>query len=598
VVTRPRVAVQPPPDTLTYEHYFGLTEKAFSLSADSRFVYESPAYAATSASLLAGIRRREGLLVLTGQIGAGKTTLCRDVVNHLGRNTYRSLVPDPFASREDLLKMLLIDFGVSSIQDVTSGPLGQASRTALGYLLSEFLESLAADAFVVVVIDEAQNLSLPLIEETRLLSDTFGANGRLQIVLVGQPELHAKLQLPEMRQVDQRVCGYHRLGPLSDEAVGGYIQHRLTVAGGRPDRVLFPPEVVHNLHRRTGGVPRLINRVCDRALHLAYERRADSVDVELLDTALIELGPAMLSPTWDSIMFAEPPAPQPPPKAAPKVEPKVHIVEIAPSADASQDFKSEVEHPVTQVLAPPPLAPPPVPAHRIEESQTTSTPFDVAQGSPGRSRGAPEQSPAPRRHPTSERRPASRVVSGSSTGRDRARAERTDWSRDQQSESHVRRLGRLLAGAAIVVTTALTLYVAAMGVSLLVVASTPPELPAVPEAPPRAVAGLSQPDAPAEGSESISVAAFSARSVDAGEYVVAVGLFADDRADHIVDSLAQAGLPVMQRSLRVRQQQLQQVVLGPFLSRSAATAELQRLRQLGGYEDAAVIDSARDTLAQ
>ena len=173
-------------------------------------------------------------LVLTGEIGTGKTTLCRAVLRNLGRKTYSSLVPDPFASREDLLKMLLIDFGVLSIQELTTGPLRQASRTELGYLLSEFLGSLAPDDFAVVIIDEAQNLSLPLIEETRILSDTFGADGRLQIVFVGQPELRAKLKLPEMRQVDQRVCGYHRLAPLNRDAAAGYIQHRLLVAGAPP----------------------------------------------------------------------------------------------------------------------------------------------------------------------------------------------------------------------------------------------------------------------------------------------------------------------------------------------------------------------------
>jgi len=168
----------PSPDTLTYEPFFGLTEKPFSLIADSRFVYASPAYSTTRDSLLAGLRRREGLQVLTGEIGTGKTTLCRAVLRDLGRKTYSSMVPDPFASREDLLKMLLIDFGVLSIQELTSGRLRQASRTELGYLLSEFLDSLTPDAFAVVVIDEAQNLSLPLIEESRILSDTFAADGR------------------------------------------------------------------------------------------------------------------------------------------------------------------------------------------------------------------------------------------------------------------------------------------------------------------------------------------------------------------------------------------------------------------------------------
>jgi cell division septation protein DedD len=176
---------------------------------------------------------------------------------------------------------------------------------------------------------------------------------------------------------------------------------------------------------------------------------------------------------------------------------------------------------------------------------------------------------------------------------------KTDWPRGQRSETYVRRLGRLLAkGAAIVIAGAATLYVAVIGVSLLVVASTPPELPAVPEAPPRAVAALLLPDAPADASAAISEAALGAPSVDAGEYVVAVGLFADDRADQIVDALAQAGLPVMQRSMQFRQQQLQQIVLGPFLSRSAAAEDLQRLRRLGGYDDAVVIDSARGRLAR
>jgi type II secretory pathway predicted ATPase ExeA len=307
-IGEPTAAFPPQPGTLTYEPYFGLKEKPFSLNADSRFVYDSASYLATKEGVLAGIRRREGVLVLTGQIGTGKTTLCRAVLGQLGGEIFSSLVLDPFASREDLLKMLLIDFGVLSIQKLTAASLRQASRTELSYLLADFLNSVAPEAFVVVIIDEAQNLSVPLIEETRLLCDTFGSQGRLQLVFVGQPELHAKLKLPEMRQVDQRICGYYRLPPLTRDAAAGYIQHRLEVAGSLPDRVLFPPEIIDSLYARSGGVPRLINRVCDRALQLTYERRADAVDRELLDTALIEVGSVTLSPTWDSIVFADPPA--------------------------------------------------------------------------------------------------------------------------------------------------------------------------------------------------------------------------------------------------------------------------------------------------
>ena len=560
------VSFQPHAATLTYEPYFGLNEKPFSLNADPRFVYDSPSYIATSESLLAGIRRREGLLVLTGQIGTGKTTLCRAVLEDLGRSTYSSFVPDPFASREDLLKMLLIDFGVLSVQELTTGPLRQASRTELGYLLCEFLDSLAADAFVVVVIDEAQNLSLPLIEETRILSDTFGAQGRLQIVFVGQPELHAKLKSPEMRQVDQRVCGYHRLAPMGRDAVAGYIAHRLQVAAGGRDRSLFPPEVIDTLHSRSGGVARLVNRVCDRALQLAYERRAEGVDREILDTALIEVGSATLSPNWDAIVYAEPPAPQPAaaaaPTPAPPTAPATHAA-TAPPVDDDENFKQQIDHWVAQDLAPPPPRPRPR-RHDVSADQT------------------PVRRPAPRReHP--------------------ARAVKTDWPRDLRSETYIQRLWRLwVRRTAIALAMFVALNVAIAGASLLLDTLTPLVLPALPKAPAPAVSVIALAEAPLTDDAPIAAAPLATAAVDdTAEYLVAVGLFASgDRADQIVDELKQVGLPVMQRTFQLRRQQVQQIVLGPFFSRSDALADLRRLQALGGYDDANVIDSRRDSSAR
>lgn len=153
------------PTGLTYETFYGLKEKPFSLSSDSRFFYHSQSHAPAFDDLLAGIRRRESLNVLTGDIGTGKTTLCRAVLQNLDRKTFSAFVPDPFASREDLLKVVLMDFGVLSVDDFTSGRLKDASRTELSYLLYEFLDTLTPlQAFAVVVIDEAQNLSLPLLE--------------------------------------------------------------------------------------------------------------------------------------------------------------------------------------------------------------------------------------------------------------------------------------------------------------------------------------------------------------------------------------------------------------------------------------------------
>lgn len=592
VTATPAAPAAPQAESLVYEQFFGLTEKAFSLTADSRFVFESPSYLAARESLMAGIRRRDGLHVLTGQIGTGKTTLCRAVLEGLGRNTYSSLVPDPFASREDLLKMLLIDFGVWSIQEVTTGTLHQASRTELGYLLSEFLESLPRDTFVVVMIDEAQNLSLPLIEETRLLSDTFGATGRLQIVFIGQPELHAKLKSPEMRQVDQRVCGYHRLEPMNRDAVYGYIGHRLKAAGGRDGLTLFPPEVIDVLHARTGGVPRLINRICDRALMLAYQHRALQVTREFLEAALTDVGAATLSPTWDSIMFAEPaavaaPAPaieeEPPVVAAaedpvapalaapvpaepPTVlrfapEPRgtlgVEIFDPMPPVADQEVFKSELEHWVAQDLGD--TVEPSVPGGREVRNTIRSVPLQ-------------------------ERKPRS---SGSS---------RRGLHGDTYGQRLMRRWLKRAAVAVGVIGLVNAMLIAG---TLAPAVLSGYELPQTPPAPARVLPSALSAKTIAgdlDADAGPAVAALAATSTT--EWLVAVGLFGDrDRADRLVDTLTQAGLPAMQRLVTRRGEPLQQIVLGPFFSRADASADLRRLQQYGGFADAAVVDGSRDPFA-
>ncbi len=272
---------------LTYEVFYGLTEKPFSLSSDPAFFYGSRSHAKAFEDLQSGIRRRESLSVLSGDIGTGKTTLCRAVLQKLDQKTFSAFVPDPFASREDLLKVVLIDFGVVSADDFTSGRLKGASRTELSYLLYEFLATLTPlDAFAVVFIDEAQNLSLSLMEEIRILSDSDGRQRQLQVVLVGQIELRDKLGLPEMRQVDQRISVRCDLGPLDQAGVAGYIAHRLNVAGGSPDRVRFSEDAIAAVYQVTGGVPRLINRVCDRALHHGHLRQAAFIDRDIVEAAV------------------------------------------------------------------------------------------------------------------------------------------------------------------------------------------------------------------------------------------------------------------------------------------------------------------------
>jgi type II secretory pathway predicted ATPase ExeA len=272
---------------LTYELFYGLREKPFSLSSDPAFFYGSRSHAKAFEDLQSGIRRRESLSVLSGDIGTGKTTLCRAVLQKLDLTTFSAFVPDPFASREDLLKVVLIDFGVVSADDFTSGRLKGASRTELSYLLYEFLATLTPlEAFAVVFIDEAQNLSPSLLEEIRILSDSDGRQRQLQVVLVGQIELRDKLRLPELRQVDQRVSVRCDLGPLDQAGVAGYIAHRLSVAGGSPDRVSFSGDGIAAVYQASGGVPRLINRVCDRALHQGHLRQVAIIDREIVEATL------------------------------------------------------------------------------------------------------------------------------------------------------------------------------------------------------------------------------------------------------------------------------------------------------------------------
>jgi type II secretory pathway predicted ATPase ExeA len=324
--------------SLTYEPYFGLQEKAFSLSADPKFLFRSPEHAPAFEELLSGIRRREGLITLTGEIGTGKTTLIRSVLQHLDRRTFSAFVPDPFVSREDLLKMLLVDFGVVSIDDLKRGSLNGASRPDLSYPLYEFLDSLVPlQAFAVLIIDEAQNLPLSLLEEVRILSDLEGREKLLQVVLVGQPELRAHLKLPELRQVNQRVSVRCELTPLGKDGVAGYIVHRLFVASEGHARVEFSDAAMDAVYQGSGGTPRLINLICDRALHRGYTARVGRIEPGFVWDAITDLG---LETNAPEPVAPAAPAPQPVAKiASPPSEP------IAPTLFVPVQTKSAVRVP-------------------------------------------------------------------------------------------------------------------------------------------------------------------------------------------------------------------------------------------------------------
>ena len=328
---------------LTYEPYYGLREKPFSLSSDPRFLYKSRAHASAYDDLRAGIRRREGLIVLTGDIGTGKTTLCRSVLQDLDRKTFSAFVLDPFVSREDLLKLLLIDFGVTTIDDLKNSSLKSGSRLDLSFPLYDFLRALVPlHAFAVLVIDEAQNLSQSLLEEIRILSDLEGPEKLLQVVLVGQLEFLQTLKAPHMRQLDQRVSVRCQLHGLDRDGVAGYIAHRLGVAGGRSDRVSFTDEAVDLIHRGSHGNPRVVNLICDRALHHGHLTQTSSIGSDLVRQSLNELGVTLLTPAAD-------------PMDAFRTEGSLPISPPEPiiPREAIEEFPVQHEEPSPEPIAPP-----------------------------------------------------------------------------------------------------------------------------------------------------------------------------------------------------------------------------------------------------
>src|SRR5258708_2786363 len=245
-----------------YETYYGFAEKPFSLTPDPKFLDRSHSHANAFELLQYAIRRREGFAVVTGDIGTGKTTLCRALLEEIDRTTFTALVLNPFLSEEDLLKRILQDFGVVSRENIKAGQLAGVTKQDLIETLYDFLLGLIPlKANAVLIIDEAQNLPLSVLEQIRILSNLETDKEKLlQIILIGQLNLQAQLRSPELRQLDQRVSIRYELKPLEADAVSAYVAHRLTIAGGSAS-VAFVPKALREGHRRSGGLPRRINLI-------------------------------------------------------------------------------------------------------------------------------------------------------------------------------------------------------------------------------------------------------------------------------------------------------------------------------------------------
>ncbi|HEV8343613.1 MAG TPA: AAA family ATPase [Candidatus Binatia bacterium] len=245
-----------------YNKYFGLRESPFSVSPDPRFFYTNTLYQEAFATLHYGIEAKKGFIVITGEAGTGKTTLLRKLMRNLEATTHSVFIFNTHLDFTELLQLMLRELGLSCQENERLTMIEELNR----YLF----EQLKQRHVVSVLIDEAQNLSDEILEGLRLLSNLETDKEKLlQIVLMGQPELEAKLDQPALRQLKQRVALHCRLAPLEDNEVGPYIDFRLRIAGyeGQP---LFDADAVQRIALYSGGIPRLINTICDNALLSAY----------------------------------------------------------------------------------------------------------------------------------------------------------------------------------------------------------------------------------------------------------------------------------------------------------------------------------------
>jgi general secretion pathway protein A len=263
-------------DHLLYQTHFGLSQAPFNITPDPSFLYLSASHREGLAQLSYGIRARKGFVVLTGEVGTGKTTLIHALLNDLNGSAQTALIFSTIVSSADLLRSVCEEFGLVE----PKRPLGEIHDYLVS--LNEFLlESYRKGENCALIIDESQNLSAEVLESIRLLSNFETSKDKLlQILLVGQPELAVRLNSPELRQLKQRVMLRHHLRALSLQECCEYVSNRLKVAGG--DRPLFTPNALESIHSYSAGIPRIVNVLCDNALLTGYALGRKEIDTGII----------------------------------------------------------------------------------------------------------------------------------------------------------------------------------------------------------------------------------------------------------------------------------------------------------------------------
>ena len=265
-----------------YKQFYGLREAPFNMTPDPQFLFLSQNHRVALEVLRFGIRDRKGFIVITGEIGAGKTTVCRALLKSLDANTKTALILNPCLSDAQMLLAICEEFRLQ--------PAKKPTKKELYDKLNAFLlRELAANHNVALIIDEAQNLSPRALEQVRLLSNFETEKEKLlQIILVGQPELKQLLGRDDMKQVKQRIALRHHIPPLAWEEVGDYIQHRLKVAGGN-GHIRWTDGALLLIRRYSHGVPRMINVLCDKALIAGYVRETWIIDAGIVQLAIEDI---------------------------------------------------------------------------------------------------------------------------------------------------------------------------------------------------------------------------------------------------------------------------------------------------------------------
>jgi general secretion pathway protein A len=264
-----------------YLEYYGLTEPPFSITPNPRFLFFSAKHREALNHLMYGIRERKGFVQLTGEVGCGKTTLCRALLEQLGPEYSTALILNPVLDADQLVKAIAMEFGLH---------VKGKDRLETVEVINQFLlEQVRQKREVVLIIDEAQDLTDELLEQVRLLSNLETDERKLlQIVLMGQPELRDRLNNHALRQLRQRITVRYHLRPLHYGEVSQYVRHRIHVSGGN-GTPSFTPAALWRIHHYSKGIPRLVNAVCDKCLLAGFVRQREQVDFGMVGTAIREL---------------------------------------------------------------------------------------------------------------------------------------------------------------------------------------------------------------------------------------------------------------------------------------------------------------------